>query len=289
MAKLSKKWVAETLIQQHLRVNEKMAEEITKLVESKNIANNLEMIQSAPLDLAYLPLQPKSPKLLFFTLLGGILGAFLSLSGVIASAIRHGVPASKENLELAEVHVAGTISSRKDDLDVLRRLSAFFKSTFFTNQSLLFLQSKAPNYCRNFATLLKKQGDSVVILSLDFNEKSEGKEGLLQYIEGKISKPRIMSIDGIDTIAAGGFSPYSYELLQNGMFENLLHDLKRDYKWVIATCSITPDTAEAQGLIRLFDSAIINVHDEKLQDLAPIIDLAKNPHSSLKISFVINS
>ncbi len=292
MAKLPEKWIDEILIQQHLKINERMVEEITKLVESKNIAKNLEIVQSAPLDFAYPSVQPRSPKILLFVILGAFLGTFFMVSSILTKAIFRGIPVSKKNLELAKVHVAGTLSQDWDDLEVLRRLNGYFASSSSQiKKSVLFLQGKAPNYSKNLANLLSKQGSKVVMLSLDFNEKSEQGDGsgLLQYLEGKISSPKITQVNGLDLIASGGYSPYGYELAQNKLFDELISKLKMRYDWVIVTCSIGPDTAEAEGLIKHFDCTIVNVQDETLQDLNSIISIAKDEKSPHKISFVINS
>jgi tyrosine-protein kinase Etk/Wzc len=286
MSKLPQKWVAENLIQQHLRMNEHMVEEITKLVESKNISKNLEMVQSAPLDYAYAPLNPRSPKLLFFTILGAILGMFFTISSVVASAIYRGIPVSKENLELASAHVAGTLSRDSDDLSVLRRIASYLSP--IKKGTILFLQGKAPNYSQSLGSVLSKQGDKVLMISIDFNEKSEqNNSGLLEYIEGKTNQPKIMTVNGLDTLTSGGYSPYGYELLHSPKFNLLMTDLKTKYDWILTTSSITPDTAEAEGLIPLFDGAIVNVHDEKLQDLTGIIQLATQTESPHRITFVI--
>ena len=289
MAKLPEKWVNETLVQQHLKINEKMVEEITKLVESKNIAKNLEIVQSAPLDLAHPSVQPRSPKLILFAVLGAFLGAFLMVSSVLAKTIYRGIPVSQKNLEIAKVHVAGTFTEGYDNLEILRQLNGYFaNSCCLAKKSLLILKGHAPDYSKTLAQLLDKQGNKVVMISLDFNEKSENDNlGLLSYLEGKISSPKITQINGLDTILSGGYSPYGYELAQNKLFDDLINNLKLRYDWVIVTCSINPDTGEAQGLIPHFDCIIVNVQDEILQDLAEIIDIAKDEKSPHRISFVI--
>lgn len=79
MSSLPSKWVSEKLIELQMEVNQKMTEEISKLVETKNISGNLEVIQSTIIDKAIAPIHPKPAKTLFFAFLGGLIG-FLSSS-----------------------------------------------------------------------------------------------------------------------------------------------------------------------------------------------------------------
>lgn len=109
MATLPKKWVSEQLINQHMEMHRQMNREITHLVESKNISSNLEIMQSAPVDVAIPPLLPDSPRFLMFTLLGTFVGFFLMISGTLIFAIAKGVPASDESLRLIGLQVAGSL------------------------------------------------------------------------------------------------------------------------------------------------------------------------------------
>ena len=66
LAALPEKWVSEKLIEQEVETNKLIVEEIAKMVESKNIAHNLDVIQSAPLDHALAALHPAPPKIMLW-------------------------------------------------------------------------------------------------------------------------------------------------------------------------------------------------------------------------------
>jgi uncharacterized protein involved in exopolysaccharide biosynthesis len=83
MSALPSKWVSEKLINLQIEMNQKMVEEISKLVETKNISNNLEIIQSTVIDSAIAPIHPKPAKIFFFAILGSMIGLLLSSSFVI--------------------------------------------------------------------------------------------------------------------------------------------------------------------------------------------------------------
>lgn len=77
MAQLPQKWVSEQLLTQEVATNHLIVEEIAKLVETKNISHNLEVIQSAPVDVAYPSLHPIAPPVFLLGFLGFSLGGFL--------------------------------------------------------------------------------------------------------------------------------------------------------------------------------------------------------------------
>lgn len=72
MADVPKKWVSEQLLSQEVKTNHLIVEEITKVVETKNISHSLEVIQSSPIDLSLPPVHP--PSLVFFL---GCIGFFM--------------------------------------------------------------------------------------------------------------------------------------------------------------------------------------------------------------------
>lgn len=80
MSTLPSKWVSEKMIHLAMDLNQKMVEEVSKLVEKTNIENNLEMIQSTVIDHAVTPINPKPAKILFFGVLGALIGLFSSVA-----------------------------------------------------------------------------------------------------------------------------------------------------------------------------------------------------------------
>lgn len=89
MSALPSKWVSEKLINLQMEMNQKMVEEVSKLVETKNIGSNLEMIQSTVIDHAVAPINPRPARILFFALLGSLIGLILSLSFVILRDLKN--------------------------------------------------------------------------------------------------------------------------------------------------------------------------------------------------------
>ena len=295
VAVLPPKWVSEMLIDQQIEVNKKTVEEVARLVESKVIGNNIEIIQSKMIDHPVPPIHPKSPRLIFFAILGAFIGGFLTTTFIIVRELVSGLQATGVNLQLQGQYVAGTLSSRtlKDnpdlmpdqDLDTLRRLGAYLCSQKSAEgQSLLLVKGKGPDYSRDFATLLAKQGLKVIRVPISFNKaaKSEDLPGLLQYLEGEVPKPKIEKGPSYDFISAGGISRFSNELLNQQKFQALLKDLLHTYDWVIAVSEAMPASGEVQSLLHSFDCAALTITQEKLDELKPYMDTPK------KISFLLN-
>lgn len=300
MAAFPQKWASEQLIQQQMEINRNLVEEISKLVESKNISNNLEKMQSAPVDHAYPPIHPKSPRLFALSLIGAILGAFLGLAWTLGRSVMEGIKASAANLKAGGLQVCGHLSrsyedtSDRDplldeDLSTLRRLIAYIDPQDSTNGSantLLLLEGKGPNYAVPLAELMSRKGLKVLILELRFDEVgNKDSRGVLQYLEGKIEKPEIVQGESFDRIISGGICRYANERIGSQKLQDLIAELSKKYDWIIINSSAMPKSAEAENLLELFPCAAISVTEETLDDLK--VCIARAHDSKHKIAFLL--
>ncbi len=306
MASLPKRWATEQLIEQQMQINLHMVEEVTRLVETKNINNNLEQILSAPLDLPVAPINPKAPHLLFLTIAGALIGAFGSIGWVIVNSVIQGVAVSAANLTASGYQVAGQLSPHsKDslhdrsildsDLETLRRVTAFISTEntspqlhskhLFAN-TLLLLRSYGPNYVQLLAELLNKQGFKVLTLDLSFDDPIEAQSlGLLQCIEGKTMQPKIVTGPHYDSISSGGLCRYANELIASRTFQALLTKLSTQYDWILAVSKTPLQGAEAESLLKHFPRAIISITSETHQDLQNCLKAANKTASQLAFVF----
>lgn len=299
MAKLPQKWIAERLINQQMDLNRKMVEEITKLVESKNISNNLELIQSAPVDLAIAPIHPKSPRLFMFTIAGAIAGVFIGFAWSLFSAMSTGIDASPANLRLAGQHVAGTLSKKFDpdstgplldaDLDTMRRIVSFInpeeilESKNNKANTVLFIQGRGPNIALPVAELMSKMGLRVLVIPLSFDQQeSDEGQGLLQYLEGSAKEPKIQKGKWFDYIKAGGVSRFSQELITSRSFETLLKENSKNYDCILGISHAMPESAEVESLLHTFSFSAVNLNGETLDKLRALL------HSPNKVTFIFS-
>lgn len=284
MAAIPTKWASEQILNQNLAMQQRFMENLAHMVESKNITKNLEMVQSAPLDIAISPVNPKPPRLLFYTIFGALLGFLGASCFLFTRTMIRGIPASVDNLRLSNFHTSGYITPFQGDeitattplldtdLDTLRRLVAHYEKDSPKHreaQKLLIVNGKGPDFSNTLAKLLSKKGQRAIKLQLNFKNPKEPKngEGLIQYLEGQNDMPQVESFDGFDKIAAGGASRYSEELLRSPRFVELLEKLKPSYDWIIGVSPVKIPSAEAENLAKLFDGTIVVVTDETLQDL----------------------
>jgi hypothetical protein len=278
MALLPQKWVSEQIIKHNVEMNRLIVKEVANIVETQNITHNLEIIQSAPVDLAVAPLLPKSPHLLLHAFFGGLLGACLSLCFFLTRSIMKGLSASSENLKMCGQYVAGYLSHIEkipsiealadQDLNTLRRLEFYVSEDGRSiGQALLLIEGKGPKYEKHLASLFKKRGLKTLILPLSFNQFSNQETGLLQYLEEKIDFPVIKQTKEWDYIEAGGTTRFSTELLKSIRFQELLNQLRTQYDWILATTYALPNQAETESLSGLFSHLAVSIHQETLPEL----------------------
>lgn len=297
MSSFPQKWAAEQQINQQMDINKSLVEEISKLVESKNISNNLEKLQSAPVDAAFPPIHPKSPRLILLAIIGAIAGSFLSFIWILGWSVINGVQTSSANLIASGQYVCGPFSRKyqntldKDplldkDLNTLRRLIAFMESSKDQKNTLLLLEGKGPDYSPSLAELLAFKGKKILIIDLYFGPSQDANSsGILQYLEEKTTQPAISKFASYDKIETGGISRYANELIGSQRFKDLLSSLTKQYDWILISSSASPMSAEAENLMDIFPLTAVSITDESIQDIKKCIHYADDKKS--KIAFIL--
>jgi uncharacterized protein involved in exopolysaccharide biosynthesis len=290
MARIPNKWVWEQIVKRSLTMNQTLAEEITRLVEGKNISHHLEIIQSAPIDQAYTYVLPDSPKLALFVLIGAFIGSFFSVSFLVTQALVTGVRASEENLKLAGQQVAGYLSSRcvenrntpllDQDLETFRRITTFLKELnpqAGKAPTVLLVQGCGIDYAPILFEFLNKKGFKVLTLPLTFDQPTNPNSlpGLLQYLQDSSKLPKITKHDYCDSIATGGIHRFASDLVDSSVFTNLISKLRSEYDFIFAITKACPVSAEADSLIPHFDAALVTLINESITDLNSYFDQNK--------------
>lgn len=299
MAKLPNKWVSEKIIDQQMEMDKKMVEEISRLVEAKNTSNNLDLIQSAPVDFAIPSSQPKSPNLIVYLILGGVLGALSSMSFIGLKTIITGFPVTEDSLCLAQCHVSGRLISGDThkpfldtDLDTLRRMMRFLEansSTSMGNIATLVIGGN-PDYSRALALLMSKKGCKILLLPLMFNLPTNEEEcpGLIQYLEGKANAPKMIHDTYCDVIYSGGISRFAYEALGSSRFNHLLKDLKKQYDWIFIVSRENSSSPEIEFLLEISEKIIVSIDNHKWHQVKNILNLVEKSETVKNISFILS-
>lgn len=284
MALLPRKWVSEQILQQAVITNQRIVEEITKLVESKNISHNLEIIRSAPIDLSIPPVYPELPRVFLLGFLGFMLGGSLGSCFVLVKGLSQGLKVSAENLELMGYHYSGELITplssqplQGKNFNTLRRLQTYFDTSvrIGTHSSvsreaeiLLLIEGQGPDYATDLADLFLKRGCRVLTIDLNFaKEKEKNVLGLLDYLQGAISTPPIQKGGHGDEMAAGGMNHFAIEMLGSPLFNKLIEQLKPHYDWILAVSHALPTSMEAESLLTLFPYAAITLTQEKTNEI----------------------
>lgn len=287
MALLPQKWVSERLLAEEVETNQKIVEEIAKLVESKNISHNLDVIQSAPVDTALPPLHPLAPKVFLWGFLGFFLGGFVGSGYVLGKELKRGLPVAEENLASLGIHVSGKLQE-KHNKDTLRRLQGYVEQSTTTDnpsgKSLLLLEGKGPHYAPDLADLFLKRGSRVLTLDLNFQDSQKiASPGLLQYLNGAVDHLPIRKGKQGDWIEAGGASTHFVEILHAPSFLKLIAELKQEYDWILAYCPSPPSQAEAQALLDLFPRVAVTVCSETIDELMPYLHWQEKTECKLSV------
>ncbi len=183
MSTLPKQWVNEQLIHQHMEMHRQMGREITSLVESKNISSNLEIMQSAPVDIAIAPLHPDSPRLLFFTFFSAFIGLFMTAAWTLVRALGKGIPVSGESLRYAGLQVAGDLSDREMTLKKAASL-ILAGSPGLLPGTILVAQGKDSSLAIDLRALFERQGYAAKAAALGSPVE---KDGLWTFVYADIS------------------------------------------------------------------------------------------------------
>ncbi len=285
MSLLPSRWISGKMIDHQMELNKRMVEEVTRLVESKNIESNLQVIQSAPLDHAVLERHSLPPHIVFFSFFGGLVGLLLGTGAAVAQAVWVGVPLSKENLLQAGSCLIGTLSPppiphplRDRDLQTLRRLVTFLtlERNSSSIQTVLILNHAATDFSRDLAELMAKRGLKVLLLPLLFDkDEYPNQEGVLQYLEGSVQQPNIVRGDLYDILYPGGTSRFASEKLCTPAFSLLLRELQEKYDYIIASTNSGPSTAEVEMVVQLFGQIVIPITTETWEEIGSLLKKAQ--------------
>lgn len=291
--KLPEQWASEKLVDLYLTADGSLMQHLGSLIESKNIADHLEISLSAPFDYGHSPLYPKSPHLLLFAMLGAFMGMLGTLGFALFKSVITGVEATADNLRLSGAYVAGSIVGRGssggkstlENLETLRRLAAHLCPTFQSVKSgnddkggtLLILEPQEAYvaYAKDLASLLSMRKLKVLLIDLTFNQEEKSNAGLLAYLEGTTRDLGLIREAGYDFLPSGGNSSYGPEWIESEPFRKLLKEMQDKYDWVLGVSNAVPCSAEAESAIAVFDRVVVTVTNENLQELIPYIYLRK--------------
>lgn len=269
MSHLPQKWISEQLLDQHLELNKAIVEEVTRLVEGKNISHHLAVIRSESFEEAEPPLKPKNPNLLIYLVFGFCAGSFLAGAGVVVRSTIRGVAASQENLILSGFHVSGTLKlpleSESENFTTLRHVCTFVDADDSKPQHVLLIEgSRTLKLAPALADLLKKREKTVAII--DFWE-GDNSQYLIAFLEGRSEEIVLQSHEGVDKLCCGALFRDVADYLITPRFKALMEKLDAQYDVILTTIPTAPASAENFLLIPQFDCTVVALKDQSLHEL----------------------
>lgn len=282
MSHLPEKWLAEKEVELCMEMAVGMVESLTEMVESKNIAHNLDVVESEPLDLAIPPTIPNSPHLLLFSLLGALVGGGAAFASLTLSMMGRGFPASPEGLAYLGLSVAGRLDGTPVDetnlshhnVEVLRKMISPLERC---NEHTMLVATGTHNALPfRVAELLAKRGERVLLIDCSLRRGGEyATATLIQYLEGHVEAVQPVQRKEYDYLPSGGASRFAPELLSSHRFARLIKWATEKYDIVIFATEAGATQAETELLLRNASHAVIALEDETTYALQPLFELAK--------------
>lgn len=295
VANLPQKWLAEQQLKFQVELETKLFEKLAQLVESKNIAHNLEKAFSKPIDLATPPKRPNPNYLLLFLILGSTIGVISSTAVLVVRSFVKGLSATPNNLQFYNQHVAGILNAcyfpsslnslNSQGLSSLRDISMYFREEF-SPKSFLFIEENSYNYVSCFASLLSKQQLKTILLK--FTPSSDNTSpGLLHYLQNQNVPLNIRHTNDYDFIQLEEPTMFLTELLSTQKFKDLLENLHKDYDAIVFAINTDPINMSAKTLANIADCTALFLKAEiYLKSLEFYLNLTQEEQNPKKVSFV---
>jgi len=277
MKNLPKRWIAETIVEQKMEAGKRFQEKLTQLVESKNIAANLEVIRSRPVDGASYPMTPLFPKFILFAAAGSFFFAFLASSILLARNSLNGPFLSEENLKASGFCVLGTFTfhpilndlskMRDHDLNTVRKIAhtLLFKKD---KRSLFF--AKDSSFATCVGHLLAKMHKKVLVVHLFTELQERGFE---------------LNKGEVDECSFGLLDRFNLEESLTEQFQEKLNLLSEGYDYVLLYSSIPADSLEALLLSSLASCYFIRIQQGRLQQMQAYYELSEK---NKDLFFIVN-
>lgn len=287
MSDLPEKWRRESLLKLKKEMGALMLQAVAQLAETKSLAQSTFQVTSKPLDPAIPPVNPKSAKILFLSILAAILGGALCYFLLLCKALLKGLPATQDNLKLSGFPVAGSLSRycntnlsqmKEADLETLRHTAELLCSHLRKQEALtaVCIGGKYPDYSKGLAELLAMRGLKVLVVQYVFNQvvHPDQMPGLWQYLQGQTEALPVRHHSNYDFLPSGGTTRHSAELMCSPRFLSMLSQVKQKYDVILLFNSA--DAAKAEGLacLKIADIAIVTAGQEKKEELSAYCDWA---------------
>ena len=275
---LPMQWLQQEKIAMFKEMNIKVMTELVKTIESKNIAQNIERMESAAIDEARAPLMPERPQLFLWASFGLVAGLIGSLFTCVFIEIKKGLVATEHNLELQGYTALGELKESPEDIDTVRRAISFINQHAHL-KTIYIIGDTFKKPFELLAHLLAIQGERVLFLEascFDPNETSGGKDFELYLIGQNPEVPTPESLqEGYHKLKMGEYSAFATEFMNTHKFKDLLESFVNVYDKIIIFIPLDPVKTVALTATANAEILLVVSKERRLTELAPYIALDK--------------
>lgn len=281
MGDLPEKWRRESLLMLKKEFGAMMLEGVSQLAEAKYLGQHIFQISSKPLDRAFPPVRPQSPRVFLISFVSALMAGVCCYLLIFTKSLYEGLPASDETLKLSGFPVSGKLSQycntnlaqmQENDLETLRHSAEFIASRPKGIEAVMAvcIGGKYPDYSQPLAELLSMRGLKTLVVQCTFDKVVHPDEvpGLWQYLHHETPDLPLRKSLTHDFLPSGGTSRHGAEIVSGVDFQSLLSRLKQNYDVVILYSSADAAKAEGTSLLKLADVALITVQQETKDELA---------------------
>lgn len=261
-------WLKERQLQFSADLNQGMLESLVKLVESKNIENDVSILKAKPINPASTPIKAKSPLLCIFGGIGGLIGGMIVFAFLFFHALHHGFPMSLKNLRQKGKKVLGTLK-RKEALETLRHLSLLLEDEQAKVISLIM--GTGQEFVTPLADLIASEKKQVLVIDFSPTKKIKP-NGLAAYLEGKMDDPNIQSQSYGGRLSFAGSEEKIPELVKQKRFQDLIEKLKKSYDYLLLAFPVSSKKVLPKVVLPTCDHTVIRLDGDSMDDLSPYFE-----------------
>lgn len=272
------RWARQQSLKVKTEVNRAILEEVSKLVESKNVESNLSVVESKPLEKASLAINPNPPFILFKALLGYLLalsfffmyacfklnqnGPYLS-EDLLGNALL-GKLALKSGCNFDSLPIPSKLP--ENDLETLRQTCRSL-DLYEKTSSVLITLNECPNFIPNLCQILKLNKKSSFVLHFTENSQSNSMQGFLKN-SSSIQKNRF----GCDVVLLDAKEDFLVEALHQDEFKEKIETFKNVYDVFILSFEKTPSPSLHAAMKQYTQYSIICFYNQLATDVQNISD-----------------
>lgn len=252
MSQLPKALLREKKLDMETAFQSELMQALVGLIESRQLSQSLDIVESKPLDTAQFPIRPKAPGLILWAVVGGAFGLCMGSVYALSKAAFMGFVATPDNLRVRGQFVAGGLraSSLASQEEERRR------ALLFAEKEALALVGVTERELCALVESLTSQGYRVSVVA---------QCGVLKDFEGAALHP----IDRLD----------------RSSIQRACEELKSNFDKILIYSPSSASSLEGEYLARLDFDTLVYLKGERVRELTSYLELAKRS----RVAFVFSS